>query len=68
MTSGTTLIVLLTLVLLGGQSIFSFALVMTIGVLIGTLSSLFIASPVMLYFHNKELGHQGNGESAIHRA
>lgn len=55
MTSGTTLLVLLALVLLGGQSIFSFSLVMTIGVVIGTLSSLFIASPVMLYFHNREV-------------
>lgn len=55
MTSGTTLVVLLALVLLGGQSIFSFSLVMTIGVLVGTLSSLFIASPVMLYFHNREV-------------
>jgi len=54
MTSGTTLLVLLTLVILGGKSIFAFSLVMTIGVLIGTLSSLFIASPVMLYFHNRE--------------
>lgn len=54
MTSGTTLIVLLTLVLLGGKSIFAFSLVMTIGVLVGTFSSLFIATPVLLYFHNKE--------------
>ena len=54
MTSGTTLLVLFTLVLLGGQSIFAFSLVMTVGVLVGTLSSLFIAAPVMLYFHNRE--------------
>jgi SecD/SecF fusion protein len=54
MTSGTTLLVLLALVLLGGQSIFAFSLVMTIGVVVGTLSSLFIAAPVMLYFHNRE--------------
>jgi SecD/SecF fusion protein len=54
MTSGTTLLVLITLVLLGGKSIFAFSLVMTIGVLVGTFSSLFIAAPVMLYFHNKE--------------
>lgn len=62
MTSGTTLLVLLALVFLGGQSIFSFSLVMTIGVVIGTLSSLFIASPVMLYFHNKELEHHNGSE------
>lgn len=55
MTSGTTLLVLLSLVLLGGHSIFAFSLVMTIGVIVGTLSSLFIASPVMLYVHNREV-------------
>ncbi|WP_068467383.1 protein translocase subunit SecDF [Candidatus Protochlamydia phocaeensis] len=68
MTSGTTLLVLLALVLLGGQSIFAFSLVMTIGVLIGTLSSLFIASPVMLYFHNKENQLPHNGESNLKKA
>lgn len=55
MTSGTTLLVLLALVFLGGKSIFAFSLVMAIGVLVGTASSLFIASPVLLYFHNREL-------------
>lgn len=54
MTSGTTLLVLFALVLLGGQSIFGFSLVMTIGVLIGTLSSLFIASPVLVWMHDRE--------------
>lgn len=53
-TSGTTLLVLIALVLLGGSSIFSFALVMTIGVFFGTLSSWYIASPLMLFFHERE--------------
>jgi len=53
-TSGTTLLVLIALVGLGGSSIFSFALVMAIGVFFGTLSSWFIASPLMLFFHNRE--------------
>lgn len=53
-TSGTTLMVLLALVALGGSTIFSFALVMSIGVIFGTLSSLFVASPILLYFHNRE--------------
>ena len=64
MTSGTTLLVLFALVLLGGKSIFSFSLVMTIGVLVGTLSSLFIASPVLLYFHNRELRKEQEDLSA----
>lgn len=54
MTSGTTLLVLLALVLFGGTSIFGFSLVMTIGVLVGTLSSLFITTPMLLYLHNRE--------------
>lgn len=55
MTSGTTMLVLLALVLFGGHSIFAFSLVMTIGVVIGTFSSLFIAAPTLLFLHNKEL-------------
>ncbi len=54
-TSGTTLLVLIALVSLGGASIFSFSLVMLIGVIFGTLSSWFIAAPLMLYFHKKEI-------------
>jgi SecD/SecF fusion protein len=63
MTSGTTLLVLLALVLFGGQSIFSFSLVMTVGVVVGTLSSLFIASPVMLYFHNREIANKADAQT-----
>ena len=55
LTSGTTLLVLIPLVAFGGSTIFGFALVMVIGVIFGTLSSLFIASPLLLYFHNKEI-------------
>jgi len=58
MTSGTTLLVLLTLVFFGGQSIFAFALVMTLGVIIGTLSTLFIAAPALLYLHNRETAEE----------
>jgi SecD/SecF fusion protein len=54
MTSGITLLVLLPLIALGGSTIFGFALVMAIGVVFGTLSSLFIAAPLMQYFHNRE--------------
>jgi len=54
LTSGTTLLVLLPLVALGGSTIFSFALVMAIGVIFGTLSSLFIAAPLMLSFYKRE--------------
>ncbi len=45
-TSVTTLIVLLCIFILGGDSIRSFSFAMILGVIIGTLSSLFIAAPV----------------------
>ena len=45
-TSLSTLIVLLCIFVLGGDSIRSFAFAMILGVVIGTLTSLFIAAPV----------------------
>lgn len=48
LTSLTTLIVLLALFFLGGDIIHNFAFAMIIGVLIGTYSSIFIASPIVL--------------------
>jgi len=46
MTSITTLLVLLVMLFLGGESIRSFIFAMILGVVVGTLASLFIASPV----------------------
>jgi preprotein translocase subunit SecF len=48
LTSVTTLIVLLALFFLGGEIIHNFAFAMIVGVLIGTYSSIFVASPVVL--------------------
>lgn len=45
-TSFSTLIVLLCILFLGGESIQGFAFAMTLGVVFGTLSSIFIASPI----------------------
>ncbi len=53
-TSGTTLLALLSLVLFGSGSIFSFACVMIVGVVLGTLSSWFIAAPLLLFFHRRQ--------------
>ncbi|MEE8320515.1 MAG: protein translocase subunit SecF [Gammaproteobacteria bacterium] len=47
-TSLTTLMVLVALFLFGGEIIHGFAIVLIIGVLIGTYSSLFVASPIIL--------------------
>ena len=45
-TGGTTLLVLLCIFFIGGASIRSFAFAMSLGVIFGTLSSIFIASPI----------------------
>jgi len=44
----TTLMVLVVLYLVGGSVVHGFAFVMTFGVLVGTYSSIFIASPVLI--------------------
>ncbi len=46
MTSGTTLLVLLCIFFLGGDSIRSFSFAMILGVIFGTLSSIFLAAPI----------------------
>ena len=48
-TSSTTLMVLLALFIMGGQSLEGFSLALIIGVLIGTYSSIFIASTSIFY-------------------
>lgn len=53
LTSVTTLIVVVCLVVLGGGVIHDFAFAMLIGVLVGTYSSIFVASPILLAWESK---------------
>ena len=50
LTSGTTLLVVLALFLFGGGVIHNFAFAMLVGILVGTYSSIFIASPVLIFW------------------
>ena len=50
LTSLTTLMVVTSLLLFGGGIIHDFALVMFIGIIVGTYSSIFVASPILLLF------------------
>ena len=54
-TSVSTLIVLVSIFVLGGESIRSFSFAMIIGIIIGTLSSIFIASPVAYLVLGKKI-------------
>ena len=53
LTSATTMIVLLALYVVGVASIMDFVLVMIIGVVVGTYSSIFIASPIVAVWHKR---------------
>lgn len=55
-TSGTTFIVVLVLFLFGGTVIHGFAFAMCIGVIVGTYSSIFVASPLVLEWQRRHGG------------
>lgn len=52
LTSTTTLLVTISLLVLGGEVIHNLALALTIGVVVGTYSSIFVASPIVFLWHN----------------
>ncbi|HEX9503975.1 MAG TPA: protein translocase subunit SecF [Patescibacteria group bacterium] len=54
-TSLTVIFVLLSLFLFGGETIRYFVLALLIGIAAGTYSSIFIASPILLIWHNWDL-------------
>lgn len=56
LTSLTTLIVVSILYAIGGQGIHGFAFALVIGVLVGTYSSVFVASPALLWMFNLKKG------------
>jgi preprotein translocase subunit SecF len=48
-THGSTQIMVLAILLFGGDTLFYFALALTIGILFGIYSSVFVASPLVLW-------------------
>lgn len=60
LTSGTTLIVLTSIMILGLGSIQDFAFALVIGVIVGTYSTLFIASPVFLWVNDRFYAGKGH--------
>ncbi|PLX99718.1 MAG: protein translocase subunit SecF [Desulfuromonas sp.] len=54
LTSGTTMLVILALFILGGGVIHNFAFAMLVGVLIGTYSSIFVASQILMLWQKKK--------------
>ena len=61
--SGTTLIVVLVLLVFGGEVLRDFAFALTVGVLIGTYSSVFVATPLLVVWENRRPGRSRSGSS-----
>jgi preprotein translocase subunit SecF len=53
LTGTTTLIVLIVLLIFGGPVIHDFAFALLIGIITGTYSSIFVASPILLLWEGK---------------
>ena len=52
MTSGLTFLTVIALFLFGGDVLHGFSFALVVGILIGTYSSVFVASPIVLFWHN----------------
>jgi SecD/SecF fusion protein len=63
-TSGTTLISVLSLVIFGGGVINDFATTLLIGIVVGTYSSIYVASAIVLWWHKGERPKMAGPESA----
>lgn len=52
LTSGLTLLTALSLFLFGGQVLNNFAFALVVGIIVGTYSSIFVASPILVFWQN----------------
>ena len=57
-TSISTLFTLVALLVLGSTSIFWFVLALVLGTIVGTYSSIFVASPVLVWWNNKAIARK----------
>ncbi len=68
LTSGTTVLVVLALFIFGGGVIHNFAFAMLVGILVGTYSSIFVASPLLIIWQDMRSGGQKKPSAVEGRA
>jgi preprotein translocase subunit SecF len=68
LTHGTTMATTLALVLLAGEVLRPFALVMTFAIFTGTFSSIYIAAPLLMYIEKRWPGEDARGARALRTA
>ena len=64
-TSGLTWIVVLSLWIFGGAALKPFAFVLTVGVIVGTYSSIYIASPILVLWSEYLAKRRGSTATKI---
>ncbi|HRJ29523.1 MAG TPA: protein translocase subunit SecDF [Cyclobacteriaceae bacterium] len=64
-TAGTTLLVVVVLLIFGGQVLSGFAFALFVGVVIGTYSSVFIAAPIVIDLDKKEIEKKDTKKVAV---
>lgn len=65
LTSGLTLLTALALLFFGGQVLNGFAFCLTCGIIVGTYSSVFVASPIVIGFYNYLESRKRNSKAAV---
>lgn len=61
LTSGLTFLTVLALFLFGGQVLHTFSFALVVGIIIGTYSSIFVASPILVFWQNYVEGRKKPG-------
>lgn len=61
LTSGLTFLAVLSLFLFGGPVLNGFSFALVVGIIIGTYSSIFIASPILIFWHRLSEGRKRGG-------
>ena len=68
LTSGTTLVAVLAFLFLGGDVISDVAFALAVGILVGTYSSIYVASPILLAWPEAARGRAGGGKNSAAKA
>lgn len=63
-TSGTTLIVVIVLFVFGGEVLRGFSFALLIGILVGTFSSIYVATPIVVDLMKREMAKENEAEQA----
>jgi len=65
LTSGLTFLTAISLFLFGGQVLNGFSFALVVGIIVGTYSSIFVASPILVFWRDLAQGRRQSGKPAV---